>query len=290
MDKDVRIQAEAGLARTGFSLPHVSVRQARTWPDVWRAYRLLYEKYIERGLIQPNTARLRFTRFNLLPRSATLIAADADTVVGTLSVILDSDRFGLPMDEIYRVELQPLRWAGRKLAEVSGLAIAPTAAGDSLGILLACSKLIIQYALRSGVTDLLIACHPKHARFYRRLLLLEPLGECRSYGSVNGAPAVALQLDLTRIRENYRAAGVLHGLDLFRYFFSDEAFACRGDEVLPNALGHEVCGRLFRALPHVANGLHTRDENLFERLTGGRLQRGAYPVVHVPEAPAFLPM
>ncbi|MBI2207001.1 MAG: hypothetical protein HYU41_24470 [Candidatus Rokubacteria bacterium] len=40
--------------------------------------------------------------------------------------------------------------------------------------------------------------NPRHARFYETLLRFERFGETKPYAAVNGAPAVALRLDLRR--------------------------------------------------------------------------------------------
>jgi hypothetical protein len=57
------------------------------------------------------------------------------------------------------------------------------------------SRLVL-YAERLGrVDDLCVTVHPRHFRFYERLGFSR-LGAVKEYAAVNGAPAVALRLDL----------------------------------------------------------------------------------------------
>jgi hypothetical protein len=77
-----------------------------------------------------------------------------------------------------------------------------------------------QYARHRGVDELLIAVHPRHAKFYERFIGFEIIGGKRLYESVCCKPAVALALDLNRLSVNHPRA-------YKRFFgspFSEDAF------------------------------------------------------------------
>ena len=52
----------------------------------------------------------------------------------------------------------------------------------------------------AAVGDLCIAINPHHESFYRKAFGFEPIGGLKQYGKVNGAPALALRLDLDLLR------------------------------------------------------------------------------------------
>jgi hypothetical protein len=131
-------------------------------------------------------------------RTVVFVARAASGVVGTLSLLGDSAR-GLPADALYGSELAALRGGGRRLAEVSALAVAPGWRGTPLPLMRPLVQLVGIYARDVGhVDELCIAVHPRHAAFYERRLGFVRFGAEKPYGAVNGAPAVGLRLDLRR--------------------------------------------------------------------------------------------
>ena len=120
-------------------------------------------------------------------------ATAAAAVVGTVTLIADSV-LGLPMDSLYAGELRPLRASGRRVAEVSALAVAPGTPMTALVRLM--SRLVLYAEALARVDDLCVTVHPRHARFYERLGFAR-MGTVKPYAAVNGAPAVAFRLDLT---------------------------------------------------------------------------------------------
>src|SRR5262249_14244838 len=129
-------------------------------------------------------------------------ARDAGRVVGTMTLIEDSP-LGLPMDELYRDDLARFRDQGRRLTEVSALAIDGEYSDSGVAILARLIRLMILYAVEiGGHDDLCIAVNPRHVRFYRRLYPhFQQLGDIKAYRKVNGAPAVALRIDLRLAHE-----------------------------------------------------------------------------------------
>jgi hypothetical protein len=162
-----------------------------------QSLRLQHDQYVAQGYMDPHPSGWRLNLHNALPTTRVFVARDQDRVVGTMTLIEDS-RLGLPMDEIYVDELQGLRNQQRVLAEVSGLALHPDYQIAGIPILLRLIRMLVLYASEiAHLSDLCIAINPRHAAFYQKAFHFRPIGGLKQYGKVNGAPAVALRLDLT---------------------------------------------------------------------------------------------
>ena len=127
----------------------------------------------------------------------TFAAYSAGSLVGTLGVRLDS-RDGLKIEEMYGEEVEALRARGLRLAEITRLAVAESAASkEVLGALFHTALLFIHVA--QGRTNVVIEVNPRHVAYYRRVLFFKPLGPQRHLDRV-GAPAVALELELSTLK------------------------------------------------------------------------------------------
>lgn len=122
----------------------------------------------------------------------TFVARNADTVFGTLTVCVDSPT-GMHADAEYRSELSAFRIVGRKLAEVTRLAIDPCrGTKELLGALFCMSYL---FSAARNVEDMFIEVHPRHVGFYTRMLRFRIAGDAKVCTRV-AAPAVLLHIDL----------------------------------------------------------------------------------------------
>jgi hypothetical protein len=162
------------------------------------SFRLVYGSYVEAGLAQPNPWGMRVTPYQLLPTTEIFVAWLRGEPIFTMSLVVDGE-LGLPMEAIYGEEVGRLRRQGLLLAEVSCLADRRRAGRGFFPVFLRLSRLVAQYAWHRRVDQVLVACHPKHARFYERLLRFERLGKQKAYPMVRNRPAVALSLDLTQL-------------------------------------------------------------------------------------------
>jgi hypothetical protein len=218
----------------------VSVRPAASRDELESAYRLVYSSYRQRGYVEENSAGVRLTLHNALPGTVTFVCVLRGEVIATVSMVPDS-AVQLPMDSIYHAELQELRDAGRKPAEVTMLADRREDPVRALPMLKELMKRVFDYAtLVEDTTDLCIAVNPRHERYYRQHLLFTPFGEPKSYPSVRGHPAVAERLDLKTVAQRCKENEELRKqfltnrtpLEVFRgryqmtledleYFFSD---------------------------------------------------------------------
>ncbi|NPB09793.1 MAG: hypothetical protein GXO17_05505 [Thermodesulfobacteria bacterium] len=57
-----------------------------------------------------------------------------------------------------------------------------------------------------GVTDIVISINQKHAFFYEKILLFQPVGPEKVYHKLQNAPAILEHLDLTTAKEEFRKA------------------------------------------------------------------------------------
>ena len=172
--------------------PPVTYKPAETIEEFELYYRLVHDNYVERGYIRPQPSGMRLTIFNALPNARTFIAAADGRLSSCLTLIPDSP-LGLPMDEIYGAELDALRKAGRKVAEVSGF-VSDRSFAHASGTFLNLIKCLYAQALVSGVDDICIAVNPCHRTFYEKGLGFRVFGDLKRYSSVNYAPAYALCL------------------------------------------------------------------------------------------------
>jgi hypothetical protein len=201
---------------TRFSRQEFKVRLATT-EDRRKSASLLIEKmYSWRGY---ETGAL-----NRDPNKITLVAHQDNIVAGTVTLGLDSPK-GLVVDELYKAEVDELRAKGRKIAELTKLAVDESSASKS--VLAALFHIAFIYAFHiHKYTDFVIEINPRHAFFYKRMLGFNLIGSERMCPRVN-APAVLLHIDLNYIdRKITELGGILPPppgeKSLYPYGFSKE--------------------------------------------------------------------
>ena len=96
---------------------------AKSDKELVKATSLVKSEYVKQGYLTPKN------NINIPPFSATFIAKNNATMVGTVSVVADSEE-GLPMDTMYQKELDHLRAQHKKIAEVCRLASDSTVLSD----------------------------------------------------------------------------------------------------------------------------------------------------------------
>ncbi|MGH7140082.1 MAG: N-acyl amino acid synthase FeeM domain-containing protein, partial [Pirellulales bacterium] len=162
------------------------------------AFRLVYQSYVRAGLVEENPCQMRVTPYHLLDSTQVFIAVCQNEVISTVSLVGDGV-LGLPMEGIYAEEVEQLRWRGIALAEVSSLADRRRQLSRTLPVFVSLMRLMVQSARHRGIERLLVAVHPRHARFYQRVLSFENVGDLKSYPLVRNNPAVALSLDFAKL-------------------------------------------------------------------------------------------
>lgn len=195
--RSVRLRRSAMLKAKLEDIDRPNIKIAETRDEWAQSYALVYKEYLASGYTkQPHPSEMHLSVYNLLPTTCTFIFRTYVTVVSTLTQIFDSELFGLPMDALYRSELDALRSQGRKIAELSALATPREARWFNLMVFL--SKTMFKYSMLNNIDDICIMVNPKHVNFYKTMFLFEDFGDERFYAGV-GAPAVALRINMEHI-------------------------------------------------------------------------------------------
>lgn len=201
---------------------------ANTLEEYRQAFSLVHEEYLRAGYIQrPNASRMLFNLQNLLPCSSVLLISHRGVVVSTLSLVQDTNSLGLPMDSIYSSELNSLRGKGRRISEACGLATSNKFRWKN--IFMFTFRAIYWHALENNLTDICVMVNPKHAAFYKTLLLFEEIGPEKHYPRL-GVPAVALRLNLEGQQERLWKAYKDFDRDCNLYKFVYENFPESAEE------------------------------------------------------------
>lgn len=174
----------------------LTVKIAETREELESAYSLLHDCYVGMRLMKPHPAGLRCSLYSALPYTTTIIAKRGDKIVGTVSLIKDSE-VGVPSDKEYQDENDLHRAQGHRLVEVSALAVSPEVRNQGHTVSLHLMKYLYQYATRYMDCDMLCATiHPRAWDFYAALLGFKRNGKVVNYGFVQGALAIHITLDL----------------------------------------------------------------------------------------------
>lgn len=190
--------------QSGTSGSSLTVRPARSREELEQAYSLVYTTYHREGYVGEIGSKMRLSIYNALPETVTFVALDGGEVMATVSLVEDTE-LGLPMDALYKEELDELREEGRKLSEVTMLAHREEESRRDIPVFLQLMVQIFDYVLfLMHADDVCIAVHPHHAGFYEKWLLFERVGPEKQYPSVRNNPAIALRLDFRTVEDRYR--------------------------------------------------------------------------------------
>jgi hypothetical protein len=204
--------------------PGFRVRVAADRETRERAYRLAYRVYRAKDYVPPDERGLIVSACDARPQTLTVLVEDASgREAGTISLVFDSAA-GMPCDEIYGPEVGELRSHGRRLVEVTRLAIDEGYARSKALLTLLCN-VPFAYGMRvGGCTDLVIEVNPRHVAYYVRLMKFEVLGPERACPRVLGAPAMLLRADLGMYEADMLRLGGLGSActerSLFPHFFA----------------------------------------------------------------------
>lgn len=182
-------------------MSEVTVRLAQRVGELEAAYRLLNEEYVRCGYDDPDPSGMRFLPCYALPTTRTFVALRGTEVIGTVTLV-DRGVLGLPMEALFGREILRLQAPGRRLAEVSGLAVR---APDRILSLLLFRAMTGLARWGHQVTDLCITVNAAHEKFYADALLFERIGPVRLSPQVKGATAVPMRTDLTSAVERIAA-------------------------------------------------------------------------------------
>jgi hypothetical protein len=281
----LRLAAYGKLIRCDLQLSDKLVfKLAQTQSELEDCFRLLHDAYVDAGFMKADPSGMRVTVYHALPTTSTLLCKHGGRVIGTLSLIRES-ALGFPMQRIF--DLDGIRQAGGRVAEVSALAIDRRFRSARGMILLPLLKFMYDYATRQFDTrHLVIAVNPRHIGFYESVLCFRRLAQrpVAHYDFVNGAPAVGAHLDLGNAPAVFRRryGRLPPDKNLYRYFtattvpnivFPEKRFYTTTDPVMtPPLIDH-----FFNRLTQVFAALRPRELLLL------------HAIYDLPEFKGFLP-
>ncbi len=160
-----------------------------------KAYELVYDIYRDQGYAKTSRSGRWVGVHHAHPETVTVIVEHRGELAGTLSIVPDSP-LRLPADELYADRLRDLRESGRRLSEIISLAVLETGKSSQFVVLHLCMFAYLVSREVQRATDMVITVNPRHRRYYERRMHFAQAGPERTYGKVEGAPAVLLSCDL----------------------------------------------------------------------------------------------
>jgi hypothetical protein len=218
------------------STSDIRCRIAATREEREAAFRLVYHSYLRAGLGEMNDHEMRVTPYHLTDRSEVFIATRRRKIIFTMTLIIDNEELGIPMETVYGKEVDQLRRRGLRFGEVSCMADCQRQAKDFFPTFLNTSRLMVQYARHRGLDALVVAVHPKHSRFYHRFMDFQFFGLKKTYPTVRNHPAVALWIEFARIDREIPAQ--------HKFFFGEKL---PHDDLQPQPM-HEKDREYFRPM------------------------------------------
>lgn len=180
----------AGMFGSGSS---VTIERATTAEDLIEAYRLVHDVFVQRDYILPQTGGMRIRPVEALPEMATFIARAEGKIVAVMSIVPDTAEFGLPSDKAFQDELDSLRAQGRRISEITNLAVDPSYRNGA--IFLELTRVILAYGVSMGYDDGFVSISEEHAIFFDSVLGFDPFGERRNYGAETEDYVVGMRLN-----------------------------------------------------------------------------------------------
>lgn len=193
----------------------LQMKVAETMSEREAAFRLVHQVYQKSGLTSENQMGMRIIRHHLLDTTDVMVACRQREVEFSVTLVRDGS-LGLPCEALFADEVRSLRESGLRLAEVSCVASAYGDADRKEGFdtYVKMIALTIQTARRRGIDRLLLAVHPRHAKFYQRMFGCDACSDTRSYDVVEGNPAILCSHDFAH-------------LDIAGYRLSNQIYGCR---------------------------------------------------------------
>jgi len=207
---------------------------AETDDELEQAFRVVHDSYVAEKYMQPDPCGIRLSLYHAMPYTTTFIGVRNGEVLVATSLFMDSP-LGLPMDSLYKRELDELRSKYRLIAEIGAFAVRPGQKNRDTNVALHLQKLVFKYTLeRLRIDDIVVTINPKHRLFYKHILHMDQFGEEKTYERVNNNPAIALRLNIRTTREvfNKEYFGLPDNKNLYNFFFNidSEAIICPHDE------------------------------------------------------------
>jgi len=194
-------------------LSHCEIRPIKSLAEFKSCSRLVLKEHIQNSRTVPYQGRLWFT-YNMSTRKATTFIAlyKKKYIVGTFTIIYDS-ALGLPMDKVFKMDIEKMRHMGCSIAEGTMLCLnkgildhpkLDLTRSDRLALLLSLVKEGFNYLNSSTKIDTLITCcSVRHAKFLKAILF-QQLGEPRPSTGSDQAFAPGYFLDLGYLNQSLK--------------------------------------------------------------------------------------
>lgn len=173
---------------------------------------LVQKRYAWRGMPKAQLAKH--------PNRITILTFHQEKIVGTVTVGYDSEE-GLLADEFYKPEVDALRAQGRRIGELSKLAIDENIGSKQL--LASLIHIAYLYGVIHECTDAIFDIVPHHKAFYEKMLGVRQIGEEKISKRVH-LPVILVHLELEYMRQKIEELGgkgkASKNRSLYPYFFS----------------------------------------------------------------------
>ena len=244
---------------------NIKIQRAVKAEDLKAAYKLVHDVFVFQKYIVPQASGMRIRIYEALPEMATFVAKVDGHVVGVMSLVPDSQELGLPSDRVFGKELNKLRQAGRKVGEVTNLAVSEEYCKSS--VLLELSRCVCAHAMNIGLDDMFTAISPGHSGFFEMILQFEPWGVARNYSTTGVDMVEGKRLDVNTIADSAKAADKLLGEHAFLY----DWFVANNPQIHGAAEAHTWAERAFKHVD-VLKQLVGSSGELFRNCTPKQLQ------------------
>ena len=167
---------------------------ASTLEDVCEAWSLVYQAYRRAGLVDPNPFEIHTVPQAVGPQTVVITGMMGPEVGTTMSAYVDNPG-GLPLDTVYRAEIDALRAQNRRVMEVGLFGDRRDHLTRSSVGLFELMRFAFFYGVHTNCDDALIGIHPRHAPFYKRYIGLEQMADLRTHPAVKDNPVVLMRMD-----------------------------------------------------------------------------------------------
>lgn len=210
---DKVIDITARLARSAVRSSEPPCSCATSLQQVESAWRLVYDRYSQMGLIDKNPYGIHAVPTAVGQHACVIWGPEGPSVGYTMTLFRDNP-MGLALDSVYPRQLDEMRKKGRRLLEVGMLADRRRCASRGITALFSMMRWAVHFALNTGLTDIVIGVHPRHAQFYVRCYGFEEFAAPTSYPLVRDHPVIPLRLRLLeRLAQGVLPRGLVDARD-----------------------------------------------------------------------------
>lgn len=169
------------------------------------ATNLIFQVYSKKGYTTHSSRDNEVQKISsyLSSKNATVFGAYLNSkIVGTISILLDNT-IDLPMDILFKKELDQIRNKNIKIAEVCQFAINTemlAKSQENITISINLLSLVLRYGIYKQYDYFSLTINPKHKTFYETIGCTQ-IGVEKKYPSVNNAPALGYILDLSKTKK-----------------------------------------------------------------------------------------